>query len=301
LPDGRVDPLLPGDAGFALPALDPASLERRADADVEALMKAWLVEPTTGPPAMALAALPDRDYAARLANGTLGLAVVDSLSALVGTVLPWAPTIDGSVDALLAVAPDGIAVLETGLDCAPAEAGAFESVTGVSVTVAPDAELKRWSVHPDIAFAARAAARLCCACALVGVAEASLRDAIAYGSTRIVFGQPVLGHQANAFELAACATGVDAARQALARAVRRDGPAPFGWAASQAYLQARESALAATDLGVQLHGGHGYLQGRPTERFFREVRMLSLLWGGADAALDDLTDRALDAPEWTWP
>ena len=96
--------------------------------------------------------------------------------------------------------------------------------------------------------------------------------------------------------MAAAATRVEAARQALAAATEHDGDDRFGWSATQAYLQAREAALAATDLGVQLHGGHGYLQGRPTERYFREARMLTLLLGGADAAVDDLADRLAAGP-----
>jgi hypothetical protein len=282
-------------------SFDPVAVACQAEGGAEALLRAGLTEPTDGPAGTVLAALPDRGYAEQLAKGPLALALVDSLSELVGFVLPWAPTVDGGVDRLVALCSDGIAVVGSGLSCRPAEAGAFESVRGVSVTVTPGADIATWAVPPDTAFAARASVRLWCASMLVGVAQASLHDATVYGSERIVFGKPVFGHQANAFDLAVCATGVEAARQALGRASQRAEPAAFGWAASQAYLQARSAALGATDFGVQMHGGHGYLQGRPTERYFREARMLSLLCGGADAALDDLTDRALDEPDWTWP
>lgn len=280
---------------------DPDGVARWAQDGAEELPRAALADPAAGPAGPVLAALPDRARADRLASGAPAVALVGSFAELDGRVLPWAPTAGGAVDAVIAVSPAGIAVVDTGLSCEPAEAGAFESVAGVSVTVAADADVTTWNLPPDTAFAARGAVRLWCAAVLVGIARASLDDAIAYGRERIVFGQPVLGHQANAFELAAVATGVEAARQALSRATRRDELGRFGWAASQAYLQARRAALDATDFGVQMHGGHGYLQGRPTERYFRQTRTLSLLYGGADAALDDLAERALDEPEWTWP
>lgn len=269
------------------------------------MLAGWLADPASGPAAGALAVLPDRELATRLARDRVAVAIVASLAELAGRgspVLPWSAAAGGSVGSLVVLAPDGVAVLDAGdLRCAPVEAGAFETPGGTSVALAPGARPRTWALSSDAAFAARGTARLCAGAVLVGVAQAALEDVIDYGRRRIVFGQPVLGHQANAFDLAGHATAVEAARRALARAARRDTEATFGWAATQAYLEARQAAVAATDLAVQLHGGHGYLQGTHTERYFRESRMLSLLWGGADAALDDLTDRALEAPEWTWP
>ncbi|MGQ0481710.1 MAG: acyl-CoA dehydrogenase family protein [Pseudonocardia sp.] len=270
---------------------DPAAVASRAQVRADAVLTG------PGPATTALGVLPDRELAARLDGAGVALALVASLGEVADLVLPWAPA---PCAALVAVAPDGMAVVElAGLRIEPVEAGAFEGVGGATVSVLGSAPVASWPLDPDRAFAARAGARLWCGAVLVGIAQASIDDAIDYGRRRIVFGLPVLGHQANAFELAAAATRVEAARQALAAATEHDG-ARFGWSATQAYLQAREAALAATDLGGQLHGGHGYLQGRPTERYFREARMLTLLWGGADAAVDDLADRVLDGPEWTW-
>lgn len=283
------------------PGTDPAAVASRAQECAGAVLAG------AGPATAALGVLPDRALAARLGGDGSGpggfgngvaLALVASLDEVAGLVLPWAPA---PCAALVAIAPDGMAVVEpAGLRIEPVQAGAFEDIGGVTVSVLASAPVAEWPLHPDRAFAVRAEARLWCGAVLVGIAQASIDDAIDYGRQRIVFGLPVLGHQANAFEIAAAATRVEAARQALAAATEHDGDDRFGWSATQAYLQAREAALAATDLGVQLHGGHGYLQGRPTERYFREARMLALLWGGADAAVDDLADRVLDAPEWTW-
>lgn len=274
--------------------VEPGALADRARICAAAV----LTGPGSGPGAAALGVLPDRELAARLGGTSVAVALVDSLDRVPDLVLAWSPTPDA---ALVALASDGMALVEVaGLRIEPVEAGALEDAGGATVSVLASAPVTRWPLDPDRAFAARAGARLWCGAVLVGIAQASIDDAIDYGRQRIVFGLPVLGHQANAFEVAAAATRVEAARQALAAATEQDDDARFGWSATQAYLQAREAALAATDLGVQLHGGHGYLQGRPTERYFREARMLALLWGGADAAVDDLADRVLDAPEWTW-
>jgi alkylation response protein AidB-like acyl-CoA dehydrogenase len=274
------------------PVTDPAAVASRAQVCAATVLTG------PGPATTALGVLPDRELAARLEGAGVALALVASLAEVAGLVLPWAPT---PCAALVALAPDGMAVVETaGLRIQPVEAGAFEDIGGATLSVLASASVTSWTLDPDRAFAARAGARLWCGAVLVGIAQASIDDAIDYGRQRIVFGLPVLGHQANAFEIAGAATRIEAARQALAAATEHDDDNRFGWSATQAYLQAGEAALAATDLGVQLHGGHGSLQGRPTERYFREARMLTLLWGGADTALDDLADRVLDAPEWTW-
>ncbi|HEX5367331.1 MAG TPA: acyl-CoA dehydrogenase family protein, partial [Acidimicrobiales bacterium] len=108
------------------------------------------------------------------------------------------------------------------------------------------------------------------------------------------------GHQANAFDVAWATAALEAGRVALRGAAShlaagRLGDA--GWLATLAWLEARDAGLAATDLGVQLLGGHGYIHDHPAQRWYREARMLALLFGGVDAALDDLADRALDAPD----
>ncbi len=156
------------------------------------------------------------------------------------------------------------------------------------------------------AFEVRARARLWVGAALVGLTAASLDHAVAYGRDRVVFGTPVLGHQANAFDLAAATTSLMAAQLALRSAAwrfgrggDRDGHAPHAaaWLSTIAYLEARRAALAGTDLGLQLLGGHGYMVDEPVEKWWREARVLSLLWGGEDSALDDLSSWVLNAPD----
>jgi alkylation response protein AidB-like acyl-CoA dehydrogenase len=51
-----------------------------------------------------------------------------------------------------------------------------------------------------------------------------------------------------------------------------------------AWLEAREASLMVTDRGVQLLGGHGYMDDHPVEKWMRDARGLALLFGGEDEA-----------------
>ena len=42
-----------------------------------------------------------------------------------------------------------------------------------------------------------------------------------------------------------------------------------------------------TPNGVQILGGHGFMQDYPVEKWMREARALGLCFGGADAARED--------------
>ena len=84
-------------------------------------------------------------------------------------------------------------------------------------------------------------------------------------------------------------------RDAAAGFDRGDPDAGF-WA-TQAWLTAVEAAIAATDLGVQLLGGHGFLVDHLAEKRFREARMLALLAGGRDSAEADVAELVLDVPD----
>jgi alkylation response protein AidB-like acyl-CoA dehydrogenase len=131
------------------------------------------------------------------------------------------------------------------------------------------------------------------------VSQAAFDATIAYTTERVVFGKPVAYHQGNAFDLAAVATQVHGARLAVRDAAALfDGEDPTaGFWSTQAWLTAIETAVAVTDLGVQLLGGHGFLVDHLAEKRFREARMLGLLAGGRDAALTDAAAAVLDIPD----
>ena len=124
----------------------------------------------------------------------------------------------------------------------------------------------------------RGRARLWAAAVAVGVAQAALDETIEYATERVVFGKPVAHHQGNAFDLAAAAAGVHGARLVVrdaAAAFDRDEPDAGFWA-TQAWLETMDAAFIATNLGIQLLGGHGFIVDHLAEKRFREARMLAL-------------------------
>ncbi len=244
---------------------------------------AMLAVDQPGPAAGALAAIPDRALAERLRAAAergevIGCAVVDEP----GDGVAWVPG-ESVPAALVQLAPGVLAVAEAeALTVTPAPAGAAEASGGVEVRVVGTQH--RFEVDT---FPARSVARLWVAALAVGVGGAALDHAVAYGRERVVFGQPVLAHQANAHDVAAVWARLDAARVAV-----RTARTP--WAMTQAYLEAMPAALEAADWGVQLLGGHGYVDDHPAQRWYREAHLFRLLFGGADAAIDDLAERVLD-------
>ncbi len=190
----------------------------------------------------------------------------------------------------LFTAPDGFV---------PAKALAFAASGGVSSDLSGCREIGRWELAPGSGHAVRARARLWAGAVALGIAQAAFDATVAYTTERVVFGKPVAHHQGNAFELAALATGVHGARLAVRDAASDlDAAAPSApyWATSAA-LTALDAAIAVTDAGIQLLGGHGFLVDHLAEKRFREARMLALLWGGRDAAAFDLAAESLDADD----
>jgi alkylation response protein AidB-like acyl-CoA dehydrogenase len=89
-----------------------------------------------------------------------------------------------------------------------------------------------------------------------------------------------------------------------ARLAVRDAAAAFDagepdaafWA-TQAWLETMEAAFEATNLGIQLLGGHGFIVDHLAEKRFREARMLAMLAGARDAAELDAAAFVLDVDD----
>ncbi|MGF1597906.1 MAG: acyl-CoA dehydrogenase family protein [Acidimicrobiales bacterium] len=191
---------------------------------------------------------------------------------------------------------DTLRLLQVDGTAEPTLALAFQASGGVSVDLAPLETVGRWELGAEQALAVRARARLWAAAVAVGVAQAAIEDTIEYTTQRVVFGKPVAHHQGNAFDLAAAAAGVHAARLLVrdaAASVDRNG-SDAGYWATQAWIETMEAAFVATNVGIQLLGGHGFIVDHLAEKRFREARHLALLFGGRDAAELDVADHTLD-------
>ncbi|WP_294283006.1 acyl-CoA dehydrogenase family protein [uncultured Sphingomonas sp.] len=118
------------------------------------------------------------------------------------------------------------------------------------------------------------------ACSLGG-AQRCLDEAIRYTKERQQFGQPVAEFQNTQFTLADMATDLEAARALLylaAAKVTANAPDKSRFSAMAKRL-ATDNGSAIVDAALQLHGGYGYLKDYPIERFWRDLRVHSILEG----------------------
>ncbi|MEH3038315.1 MAG: acyl-CoA dehydrogenase family protein [Sphingomonas adhaesiva] len=118
------------------------------------------------------------------------------------------------------------------------------------------------------------------ACSLGG-AQRCLDEAIAYTKDRQQFGKPVAEFQNTQFMLADMDTELQAARYLLyvaAAKVSANAPDKTRFAAMAKRLST-DTGSSVVDRALQLHGGYGYLMDYPIERFWRDLRVHSILEG----------------------
>ena len=118
------------------------------------------------------------------------------------------------------------------------------------------------------------------ACSLGG-AQRCLDEAIAYTRDRQQFGQSVADFQNTQFTLADMATDLEAARALLylaAAKVSANAPDKTRFSAMAKRL-ATDSGSEIVNKALQLFGGYGYLKDYPIERFWRDLRVHSILEG----------------------
>jgi alkylation response protein AidB-like acyl-CoA dehydrogenase len=111
----------------------------------------------------------------------------------------------------------------------------------------------------------------------VGLAQGAYEAARSYAKERRQFGQPIASFQAIQWKLADNATRIEAARWLTYRAAYlKDRGARTTKESSIAKLFASEIAVKAADDGVQIHGGYGFVKDYPAEKYFRDVKLLTI-------------------------
>jgi alkylation response protein AidB-like acyl-CoA dehydrogenase len=118
------------------------------------------------------------------------------------------------------------------------------------------------------------------ACSLGG-AQRCLDEAVKYTKERQQFGQPVADFQNTQFMLADMATDLEAARALLylaAAKVNANAPDKSRFSAMAKRL-ATDNGSEVVNKALQLFGGYGYLKDYPIERFWRDLRVHSILEG----------------------
>jgi butyryl-CoA dehydrogenase len=111
----------------------------------------------------------------------------------------------------------------------------------------------------------------------VGLAQGAFEHALDYAKQREAFGSPIAQHQAIQIKLADMATKIAAARLLMIDAAekKRDGERA-DLQTGMAKLFATETAQQVTLDAMRIHGGMGYSQELPLERFYRDAPLLVL-------------------------
>jgi acyl-CoA dehydrogenase len=133
------------------------------------------------------------------------------------------------------------------------------------------------------AMSSLARGRVHIAAIAVGAARRALDESVAYAASATQGGVAIGNFQLVQAHLADMATGV-AAGEALVRECARKyvSGADRRIAPSMAKLFCTEMAGRVADLGVQVHGGMGYMRDVPVERIYRDVRLLRLYEGTSE-------------------
>ena len=117
----------------------------------------------------------------------------------------------------------------------------------------------------------------------LGIARAAFEAALVYARERIQFDKPIIEHQSVANLLADMHTRINAARLLILHAARlRSAERPCLSEASQAKLFASEMAEYVCSKAMQIHGGYGYLEDYPVERYYRDARITQIYEGTSE-------------------
>ena len=119
--------------------------------------------------------------------------------------------------------------------------------------------------------------RISIAAIALGIARGAYDAARRYAGERVAFGQSIARFQAIQFMLADMATEIEAARLLTYRAaaMKDAGERTTLWSA-MAKLHASEVAVRATEKGVQIFGGYGFIKEFPAEKYYRDVKLCTI-------------------------
>jgi hypothetical protein len=121
------------------------------------------------------------------------------------------------------------------------------------------------------------AGRIGIAALAVGLAQGAYEAARSYAKERRQFGQPIASFQAIQWKLADNATRIEAARLLTYHAAYlKDRGMRTTKESAMAKLFAGEIAVKAADDCVQIHGGYGFVKDYPAEKYFRDVKLVTI-------------------------
>ncbi len=148
------------------------------------------------------------------------------------------------------------------------------------VEVGEDALLGEVGDGFKVAMSALDNGRYSVAAGCVGICDGCVDASVAYSTERKQFGVPLARFQLVQEMIAEMILKRDASRMLVYRAgVLKDEGKPNTMETSVAKLYATEAAVECANLAIQVHGGSGYVDDYPVERYLRDARVTTLYEG----------------------
>jgi butyryl-CoA dehydrogenase len=131
-----------------------------------------------------------------------------------------------------------------------------------------------------VAMGALDSGRYSVAAGCVGICQGCVEESVKYAKERQQFGRPIASFQLVQAMIADMVLKTDASRMLVWRAgFLKDKGRPNTLETSVAKLHATEASLECANLAIQVHGGAGYVDDHPVERYFRDARVTTLYEG----------------------
>ncbi len=149
-----------------------------------------------------------------------------------------------------------------------------------SVDLPEDALLGEVGEGFKVAMSALDSGRFSVAAGCVGICQGCVDASVAYATEREQFERPIAGFQLVQELIADMVVDTEAARALVWRAGWvKDRGRPSTTETSVAKLFATEAAVRSANAAIQVHGGAGYVDDYPVERYLRDARVTTLYEG----------------------
>jgi alkylation response protein AidB-like acyl-CoA dehydrogenase len=154
------------------------------------------------------------------------------------------------------------------------------SIALEDVEVAEDGLLGEIGDGFKVAMSALDSGRYSVAAGCVGICQGCVEESVNYAKEREQFGRPIASFQLIQGMIADMVLKTEASRMLVWRAGwLKDTGRPNTLETSVAKLHATEAAVECANTAIQVHGGAGYVDDHPVERYFRDVRVTTLYEG----------------------
>ncbi|TMM10378.1 MAG: acyl-CoA dehydrogenase [Actinobacteria bacterium] len=148
------------------------------------------------------------------------------------------------------------------------------------VEIGDDALLGEVGDGFKVAMSALDSGRFSVAAGCVGICQGCVDASVAYSKERQQFGKPIASFQLVQQMIADMIVDTEAARALVWRAGwLKDAGKPSTTETSIAKLFATEAAVRSANQAIQVHGGSGYVDDHPVERYMRDARVTTLYEG----------------------